>query len=70
MGRHTLKVGWSTTRAQVNDLQSNNGRGTFNFNPDFGRTAVENLLVVLRTCLRLPSGISIAVSGTGNMPLL
>jgi len=45
MGRHTLKVGWSTTRAQVNDLQSNNGRGTFNFNPDFGRTAVENLLV-------------------------
>jgi hypothetical protein len=44
-GRHTLKVGWSTTRSQVNDLQSNNSRGVLNFNPDFGRTAVENFLM-------------------------
>jgi hypothetical protein len=44
IGRHTLKFGWSTTRTQVNDLQSNNGRGTLNFNSDFGRTAVENFL--------------------------
>ena len=45
MGRHTLKVGWSTTRAQVNDLQSNNSRGTLSFLPDFGRTAVQNFLL-------------------------
>ena len=45
MGRHTLKFGWSTTRAQVNDLQSNNNRGALNFNPDFGRTAMENFLL-------------------------
>jgi hypothetical protein len=45
MGRHTLKFGWSTTRSQVNDLQSNNSRGTLSFLPDFGRTAVENFLV-------------------------
>jgi hypothetical protein len=45
IGRHTLKVGWSTTRAQVNDLQSNNSRGTLSFIPDFGRTAVQNFLL-------------------------
>jgi hypothetical protein len=45
MGRHTLKAGWSTTRSQVNDLQSNNSRGTLTFVPDFGRTAVENFLM-------------------------
>jgi hypothetical protein len=45
VGRHTLKFGWSTTRSQVNDLQSNNNRGVLNFNPDFGRTAVENFLL-------------------------
>jgi hypothetical protein len=45
IGRHTLKVGWSITRAQVNDLQSNNSRGTLSFLPDFGRTAVQNFLL-------------------------
>ena len=45
IGRHALKFGWSTTRAQVNDLQSNNNRGALNFNPDFGRTAMENFLL-------------------------
>jgi hypothetical protein len=44
IGRHTVKVGWSTTRSQVNDLQSNNSRGVLNFSPDFGRTAAENFL--------------------------
>src|SRR5207302_3295071 len=44
IGRHTVKFGWSTTRSQVNDLQSNNSRGTLSFLPDFGRTAVENFL--------------------------
>jgi hypothetical protein len=45
MGRHTLKFGWSTTRSQVNDLQSTNGRGTLSFLPDFGRTDVQNFLL-------------------------
>jgi hypothetical protein len=45
MGRHTLKFGWSSTRSQVNDLQSNDGRGVLNFLPDFGRTAVQNFLL-------------------------
>lgn len=45
VGRHTFKIGWSVTRSQVNDLQSNNSRGTLTFAPDFGRTAVENFLV-------------------------
>src|SRR5262249_18275935 len=34
IGRHTVKFGWSTARAQVNDLQSNNNRGVLNFNSD------------------------------------
>jgi carboxypeptidase family protein/TonB-dependent receptor-like protein len=58
MGRHTLKFGWSTTRSQVNDLQSNNSRGTLNFLPDFGRTAVENFL------LGTPESFSITI---GNL---
>jgi len=45
MGWHTLRFGWSTTRVQVNDLQSNNSRGVLNFLPDFGRTAVQNFLL-------------------------
>jgi hypothetical protein len=45
IGPHTLKFGWSTTRSQVNDLQSNNNRGVLNFLPDFGRTDVQNFLM-------------------------
>ena len=45
MGRHTLKFGWSTSRSQVNDLQSNTSRGSLSFLPDFGRTTVENFLM-------------------------
>ena len=45
MGRHTLKLGWSSTRSQVNDLQSNTSRGALKFSPNFGRTTVENFLL-------------------------
>jgi hypothetical protein len=45
MGRHTVKFGWSTTRSQVNDLQSNTSRGALKFSPNFGRTTVENFLL-------------------------
>ena len=45
-GRHTWKAGWSSTRVQVNDLQSDNGRGTFRFSAgDFGRSEIENFLL-------------------------
>ncbi len=45
LGRHTLKAGWSTSRIQVNDLQSDNSRGTLRFAADSGRSAVENFLL-------------------------
>lgn len=45
VGPHTLKFGWSSTRSQLNDLQSNDGRGVLNFFPDFGRTSVQNFLM-------------------------
>ncbi|MBI3934368.1 MAG: TonB-dependent receptor [Acidobacteria bacterium] len=42
-GRHTWKAGWSSVRVQVNDLQSDNSRGTLTFSVNFGRTAIQNL---------------------------
>ncbi|HWP85931.1 MAG TPA: carboxypeptidase-like regulatory domain-containing protein, partial [Terriglobia bacterium] len=54
-GRHTLSAGWSTTRVQVNDLQSDNARGTFRFAGDFGRTEIQNFL------LGTPSSFTIAI---------
>ena len=56
-GRHSLKAGWSSTRVQLNDLQSDNSRGTFKFSSDFGRTEMENFL------LGTPSSFTI---GLGN----
>src|SRR5262249_15567640 len=44
IGRHTLKMGWNFARIQLNDLQSDNGRGSLLFGSDFGRTATENFL--------------------------
>ncbi|MEE8160304.1 MAG: TonB-dependent receptor [Acidobacteriota bacterium] len=43
-GRHQLRFGGRTTRIQLNDLQSDNSRGSFTFSNNFGRTAVENFL--------------------------
>lgn len=44
-GSHSIKAGWSTTRVQLNDLQSDNGRGLFRFLNDFGRTETQNFLL-------------------------
>ena len=33
-GMHTWKLGWSTTRVQLNDLQSDNSRGLFRFSSE------------------------------------
>ncbi len=43
-GNHQIDWGAEVRRYQMNDLQSDNARGIFNFRPNFGRTAVENLL--------------------------
>lgn len=43
-GSHTMKAGWSTTRVQLNDLQSDTQRGLFRFLRDFGRSETENFL--------------------------
>ena len=43
-GRHQLKFGGRSTRTQINDLQSDNSRGTFIFSENFGRTKVGNFL--------------------------
>ena len=53
-GRHALRVGWNSVRAQVNDLQSDNTRGSIRFFSDFGRSAVENFL------LGAPSSFTVA----------
>lgn len=44
-GRHNFKAGWSSTRVQVNDLQSDNSRGFLSFAQDFGRSDIENFLL-------------------------
>ena len=55
-GRHTLKMGWGTARIQVNDLQSDNSRGTLIFATDFGNSEVENFLLGRPSRLRKTLG--------------
>lgn len=62
-GRHTLKAGWSSVRVQMNDLQSDNSRGTLVFSPsgdspDREFSALDNFL------LGRPSSYKIAL---GNL---
>ena len=44
---HQLDWGTEIRRYQMNDLQSDNARGIFNFRPNFGNGAIENLLLGL-----------------------
>ena len=46
-GNHQLDWGTEIRRYQMNDLQSDNARGIFNFRPNFGNPAIENLLLGL-----------------------
>lgn len=43
-GRHTWTAGWGMVREQVNDLQSDNVRGSLVFTSDFGNEEVTNFL--------------------------
>jgi len=55
-GDHLLRFGGRVTRIQLNDLQSDNGRGTFSFTHNFGRTTVENFLKGTPTAFTIASG--------------
>ena len=55
-GSHQLRFGGGTTRIQLNDLQSNDTRGTFNFTDNFGRTPVENFLEGTPTTFTVTEG--------------
>ena len=55
-GKHQLRFGGRTTRIQINDLQSDNTRGSFSFSDNFGRTTVENFLKGTPTTFNITSG--------------
>ena len=55
-GQHQWRFGGRTTRIQVNDLQSDNTRGSFSFSDNFGRTTVENFLKGTPTTYNITSG--------------
>ena len=43
-GNHTISVGGLLSRLQTNDLQSDNSRGLYEYNRNFGRSTAENFL--------------------------
>ena len=43
-GRHQFEWGAQAIRNQINEFQSDGTRGNFSFRPNFGQTALENLL--------------------------
>ncbi len=55
-GRHTWKAGWSTTRVQMNDLQSDNSRGTLTFSSTANRSSLQNFLLGLPTAYTIALG--------------
>ncbi|MBI2816384.1 MAG: TonB-dependent receptor [Acidobacteria bacterium] len=55
-GIHTLSAGALISRVQINDLQSENVRGAFDFSANFGRAAVDNFLLGLPTSFKLNVG--------------
>ena len=44
-GNHTFSAGILVSRLQTNDLQSDNSRGLYEFNRNFGHSTVENFLL-------------------------
>ncbi len=55
-GSHRLSGGFLLSRLQINDLQSDNSRGVFDFNTNFGRSAVENFLLGRPTRFKINLG--------------
>ena len=48
-GRHVVTWGGDVTRFQLNGIETNNNRGYFNFNNNWGRSALENMRLGLPT---------------------
>lgn len=55
-GRHHWSAGFALDRIRLNDLQSDESRGAFNFTNNFGRTAVENFLLGTPTAFTITLG--------------
>ncbi|MSO21638.1 MAG: TonB-dependent receptor [Acidobacteria bacterium] len=55
-GRHTITAGVLVSRLQINDLQSDNSRGSFEFSRNAGRSAVENFRLGLPTTFKINLG--------------
>jgi hypothetical protein len=54
--RQDVDWGGEVRRYQMNDIESDDVRGTFGFNPNFGRSAVENFLLGIPTLYRVSLG--------------
>jgi hypothetical protein len=55
-GRHQLFAGGDYTRLQLNGLEAHNLRGMFQFQNNFGRTAIENLRLGIPTIYEAVTG--------------
>jgi len=55
-GKHTWIAGGDVTRWQLNGLETNNLRGQFQFSNNFGRTALQNLLMGTATAYEVTIG--------------
>ena len=55
-GNHTLSVGGLLSRLQTNDLQSDNSRGLYEYNRNFGRSTVENFLLGTPSAFKINLG--------------
>lgn len=55
-GRHTWIAGGDTLRLQFNGIETNNLRGYFQFTNNFGRSAIENLLMGTPTIYEVTLG--------------
>ncbi len=54
--RQKLTIGWRASRIQLNDLRSDDRRGTLIFSDDFGHTEIENFLLGRPSLMRLSAG--------------
>jgi len=55
-GNHAFSVGGLVSRLQTNDLQSDNSRGVYEFNRNFGHSTVENFLLGQPSTFKLNLG--------------
>jgi hypothetical protein len=61
--RHNWTAGFTIIKRQFNGTETDAHRGFFGFNNDFGRTGIENPLLVIHLSTLLPSVMYTAVFG-------